>query len=71
MSLDEVALIMDYGGVNGGREGAMAAMHELRANKAQEDGEKGQREGVGEKEVGGTMIEDVAQLETGRDRRAV
>lgn len=70
MSLDEVALIMDYGGVNGGREGAIAAMHQLRETKERDmqDQRKELEDGKGGETA---MVEDVSRLETDSGRRAV
>ena len=71
MSLDEVALIMDYGGVKGGREGAIAAMHELRQAKEREiaDQQKAYEAGGDGKGADAVLVEDVAQLDTDSHRR--
>lgn len=36
MSIEEVALIFDYGGIKEGRQRAIAAMHELKVAKERE-----------------------------------
>lgn len=67
MSLDEVALIMDYGGVKGGRDGAMTAMHELRAAKEQSNAENQKQ--IEEGKDTPAMVENVANLDAETKRR--
>jgi hypothetical protein len=64
---------MDYGGVKGGREGAIAAMHELREAKAREGQEFNKEMEEGRDGKGGemTMVEDVSRLESDVGRRGV